>query len=148
MTITRLLKLCFIAILTIGLAFHADAQDQKAKKKKKKKAKTESATTVETDENTAANLSLADLLRRKPGVRVQGQGANTTVAIRGGQSSAGGTDPLFVVDRVPVGNNYSQVASMVNVNDIKTINILKGADASRYGTRGNNGVVEITTKQK
>jgi len=147
MDLSKLFRLTFVVLLAVGLTLDAEAQSEKKKNKKKKKAKTEIANTVETDENTAANLSLADLLRRKPGVRVQGQGSGTTVAIRGGQSSASGASPLFVVDRVPIGTNYSQVAGMVNVNDIKTINVLKGADASRYGTRGNNGVVEITTKK-
>lgn len=150
MNTSRLLKLGFMFFLAVGMSLQGLAQEEtkKKKKKKKNKAKTEISNVVETDENTAANLTLADLLRRKPGVRVQGQGSGTTVAIRGGQSSAGGTDPLFVVDRVPIGNSYSQIESMVNVNDIKYINILKGADASKYGTRGNNGVVEIVTKKK
>lgn len=150
MKISKLLKLAFIVFLAAGVSLQAQAQEEKSKKKKKnkKKAKTEISNVVETDENTAANLTLADLLRRKPGVRVQGQGSGTTVAIRGGQSSASGTNPLFVVDRVPVGTSYTQVEGMVNVQDIKYITILKGADASKYGTRGNNGVVEIVTKKK
>lgn len=110
----------------------------KKKKKKKKKSKAE---------KTVSYLSLADLLRRQPGVMVQGSGNNAKVAIRGGAGPSG-TDPLYVLDRVPVGNSYAQVASMVDVNDIANINVLSGADASQYGTRGNSGVIEITTKKE
>ncbi|MDH3709759.1 MAG: Plug domain-containing protein, partial [Cyclobacteriaceae bacterium] len=117
MDISRLLKFVFIAFFGLCVAFQADAQDKKSKKKKKNK-KTEIS---EKDTNkTASYLSLADLLRRKPGVSVQGQGSSTKVAIRGG-SGAHGTDPLYVLDRQPVGNSYSQVAGMVDVNDIARI---------------------------
>ena len=102
------------------------------RKKKKKKQKAE---------KSVAYLTLADLLRRKPGVLVQGSGASARVSIRGGAGPSG-TDPLYVIDRVPIGNNYSQAAGMVDVNDIANIRVLSGADASQYGTRGNSGVIE------
>lgn len=138
MNFSRLLKVLFIALFGLCIAFEADAQEKKNKKdKKKKKEKTE---------KSIAYQSLADLLRRQPGVLVQGSGNNTKVAIRGGAGPSG-TDPLYVLDRVPIGNSYSQVAGMVDVNDIANINVLSGADASQYGTRGNSGVIEITTKK-
>ena len=143
MDISRLLKIFFIVVLAVGVAFQADAQDKKDKKKKKKD-KTEVS---EKDDKTQSYLSLADLLRRKPGVTVQGQGSGTKVAIRGG-GGISGTDPLYVIDRVPMGNSYAQVAGMVDVNDIARIDVLNGADAAQYGTRGMNGVIVITTKKK
>jgi TonB-dependent SusC/RagA subfamily outer membrane receptor len=138
MNFSKLLKFVFIGLFGLCIAFQAEAQDQKEKKKKQKKEKTE---------KTVSYLSLADLLRRQPGVLVQGSGSSTKVAIRGG-SGPSGADPLYVIDKVPVGNSYSQVAGMVDVNDIGNINVLSGADASQYGTRGNSGVIEITTKKK
>ena len=144
MDFSRLIKLLLVAVFGLSVALQAEAQDKKSKKKKKKKEKTELSEGK--DEKAASYLSLADLLRRQAGVSVQGQGTGTKVVIRGG-SGVAGTDPLYVLDRVPVGNNYSQVAGMVDVNDIARINVLKGADASPYGTRGMNGVIEITTKK-
>lgn len=144
MDISRLLKFALIALFTVAVAFQADAQDKKSKKKKKKKEKTE---LTEGKGKNNAYLSLADLLRRKPGVSVQGQGSGTKVQIRGGAGAAG-TDPLYVLDRVPVGNNYAQIAGMVDVNDIARIDVLSGADASQYGTRGMSGVIMITTKKE
>ena len=145
MEISRLLKFTFIALFGLCMAFQAEAQEKKSKKKKKKNKSTE--LTTKGDEKTTNYLSLADLLRRQAGVSVQGQGGSTRVQIRGG-AGATGTDPLYVLDRVPVGNSYSQVAGMVDVNDIARINVLKGAEASEYGTRGMNGVIVITTKRK
>jgi TonB-dependent SusC/RagA subfamily outer membrane receptor len=144
---SRILGLAIVFFLGLGMAFQANAQDaaqdqtvvdkkdKKAKKKKKNRA-----------EKTVTYLSLADLLRRQPGVMVQGSGNNATVAIRGG-AGVSGTEPLYVVDKVPIGTSYGQVAGMVDVNDIDNINVLSGADASQYGTRGNGGVIEITTKK-
>ena len=147
---SNLLGLVIVLFLSIGFAYQAEAQevaqdevvaeDSKSKKKKKKKKK-------EKAEKSMSYLSLADLLRRQPGVLVQGSGNNAKVAIRGGAGPSG-TDPLYVLDRVPIGNSYAQVAGMVDVNDIANINVLSGADASQYGTRGNSGVIEITTKKE
>ena len=142
MNFSRLLNFVFIALFGFCMAFQAEAQDKKSKKKKKKD-KTEVSNT---DEKTASYLSLADLLRRK-GVSVQGSGSNTKVQIRGG-SGVAGTDPLYVLDRIPIGNSYSQAEGMVDVNDIARIEVLKGADAAQYGTRGMNGVIVIYTKRE
>jgi len=142
MNISRLLKFVFIAFFGICIAFQAVAQDEtlnkKSKKQKKKKEKTE---------KSVAYLSLADLLRREPGVMVQGSGSSAKVSIRGG-SGPSGTDPLYVIDRIPIGNSYSQASGMVDVSDIANIRVLSGADAAQYGTRGNSGVIEIVTKKQ
>lgn len=145
MDISRLLKFTIIALFGVCIAFQAEAQDKKSKKKKKNKS--EVSKTEGSDDKAASYLSLADLLRRQAGVSVQGRGGSTKVQVRGGSGIAG-TDPLYVLDRVPVGNSYSQVEGMVDVNDVARINVLKGADAAEYGTRGMNGVIVITTKKK
>lgn len=145
MNFSRLFKIVIIAFIGMTIAFHAEAQDKTAKKKKNKEKKTLSK--EENANQGGSYLSLADLLRRKAGVTVQGQGSGTKVAIRGG-SGAAGTDPLYVLDGVPVGNDYSQVSGMVDVNDIDYIDVLKGGEASEYGTRGMSGVIVITTKRK
>ncbi|HMQ46570.1 MAG TPA: TonB-dependent receptor [Saprospiraceae bacterium] len=71
-------------------------------------------------------------------------GEGTTVRIRG-ISSFQSNDPLYVIDGVPVQDNYS---TGFNPNDIESIQVLKDASAaSIYGSRANNGVVIITTKK-
>ncbi|MBU2950936.1 TonB-dependent receptor [Tamlana agarivorans] len=104
------------------------------------------------------------LAGRAAGVVVQqssGQpGGGANVRIRG-ISSLSGSDPLYVIDGVPLENNSSSglgdqdqasaslsPLSMINPEDIESIEILKDASSTAiYGSRGANGVVLITTKQ-
>jgi TonB-dependent SusC/RagA subfamily outer membrane receptor len=67
------------------------------------------------------------------------------VLIRGVRSLNASSDPLYVVDGIPL--NVGTI-SAVNPNDIETIDVLKDASATAiYGSRGANGVVLITTKK-
>ncbi|MFH5833842.1 TonB-dependent receptor [Halalkalibaculum sp. DA3122] len=66
------------------------------------------------------------------------------VSIRGVGSVTGDSNPLYVVDDVPL---FSGDLSTINQNDIESIEILKDASATAiYGARAANGVVLITTK--
>jgi TonB-dependent SusC/RagA subfamily outer membrane receptor len=56
------------------------------------------------------------------------------------------TDPLFVVNGQTIGTDYSQVHGMVHPNDVVSMTVLKGSDATIYGSRGANGVIVIRTK--
>ena len=72
-----------------------------------------------------------------------GPGTSPRVIIRGG-STVNGSDPLYVVDGMPVGTNIN----FLDQNDIESMQVLKDASAAAiYGTRGSNGVVLITTKK-
>ena len=54
---------------------------------------------------------------------------------------------MFVVNKQQVGRNYTVVNSIVDVNDIEHIEVLKASEAgSRYGLRASNGVIIIKTK--
>lgn len=88
------------------------------------------------------NISIADMLRRVPGVLVRG---DNSIQIQGATSIYFSTEPLFVVDGTPVGAGYSTVAGL-NPMDVDRISVLKGSDASIYGSRGANGVILIKTK--
>lgn len=71
--------------------------------------------------------------------------SNTTVVLRGIGSINGSTEPLYVIDGVPVS---SRKARKLNPNDIKSISVLKGSSATAiYGNRGANGVIKIDTQQ-
>ena len=95
-----------------------------------------------------------------------GAGGASKITLRGNKSIQGNNAPLIVVDGVPMTNNvrgqanqaynltYSSVAegsdplSMINPDDIESMNILKGANAAAlYGSAAANGVVMITTKK-
>ncbi|ULC58775.1 hypothetical protein MBM09_12735 [Flaviramulus sp. BrNp1-15] len=57
-----------------------------------------------------------------------------------------GKDPLYIIDGKEV---KKDVFSDLNENDIKTMKVLKGdAAIEKYGKKGENGVIEITTKKK
>lgn len=70
-------------------------------------------------------------------------GAELQIKVRGTASVNSGTDPLYVIDGVPVDN-----LGDINPTDIASINVLKDAASTAiYGSRGTNGVVLITTKK-
>ena len=85
---------------------------------------------------------------RVPGLRVIREGGGFRLQIRGVTSINGNTDPLVVIDGVPVAS-YAMNATLVSINpaDVARIDVLKDASASIYGSRGANGVLLITTKR-
>ena len=67
-------------------------------------------------------------------------GSGSNIRIRG-ISTNGDSRPLIMVD-----GNIIEDLSVINPNDIKSINILKDATAGIYGVQGANGVILIETK--
>ena len=94
-----------------------------------------------------------------------GAGGASKITLRGNKSIMGDNAPLIVVDGVPMTNSIrgqagatamttgataegSDPLSLINPDDIESMNILKGANAAAlYGSRAANGVVMITTKK-
>ena len=87
-------------------------------------------------------------------------GGGISVRLRGTNSFISGSDPLYIVDGVIVDNQSGQLADLgirsnpqnrladLNPNDIEHIEIIRGAAAAAlYGSRANNGVVQIFTKR-
>ena len=71
-----------------------------------------------------------------------GVGADAKVLLRGNRSIAGSSQPLYVIDGIPMGG-----ISNLSPDDIQSISILKGANAAAlYGSRANNGAIIVTTK--
>ncbi|PSL47204.1 TonB-linked SusC/RagA family outer membrane protein [Chitinophaga niastensis] len=80
-----------------------------------------------------------------PGFAVNNSAGADKFLIRGVSSVNASRQPLFVVDNVPMSNDY--IASFVNPNDVESITFLKDATAaSIWGANAANGVVVITTK--
>lgn len=103
----------------------------------------------------------AALQGKASGVQVtQGSGlagSASVVRIRGVASISAGGDPLYVVDGIPITQDYfmngdrggmnNNPLATINPNDIESVEILKDAAATGiYGSRGANGVILITTK--
>jgi TonB-linked SusC/RagA family outer membrane protein len=78
-------------------------------------------------------------------------GAAAKVTIRGIGSLNADTDPLYVIDGIPMNEAVSDFVnplSSINPNDIETVTVLKDASAaSIYGSRAANGVILVTTKR-
>ena len=88
-----------------------------------------------------------------------GSGGSASVTIRGNSSITGSNQPLYVVDGIPIINNpkssgglwgdndYGDGIGDINPEDVESMTVLKGPNASAlYGSRGANGVILITTK--
>lgn len=98
--------------------------------------------TVTPNKNNPSNLSLRQMIERLPGVRWKGNG----FVVDGASGSfISDTLPLFVVNGRTMGTNFSTVNSMVDPRKVVSVSVLKGADATIYGSRGANGVILIRT---
>jgi TonB-dependent SusC/RagA subfamily outer membrane receptor len=92
-----------------------------------------------TQKKFASYNTIYDMIRGEvPGVRVSGK----SIKIQNASSILMGTEPLYVVDGVTV-----QSIDLVIPQMVKSIEVLKGASASIYGSRGSNGVILITLKR-
>ncbi|WP_426058935.1 SusC/RagA family TonB-linked outer membrane protein [Hymenobacter sp. B1770] len=79
-------------------------------------------------------------------------GTGSVIRIRGNSSLNANSDPLYVIDGVPVDkgdiSGASNPLSLINPNDIETFTVLKDASATAiYGNRASGGVILITTKR-
>lgn len=127
-----------------------------------------SRVTAEEIENQPVSNPLAAMQGRMPGVNITQTtgvpGGGFDIKIRGRNSiRAIGNEPLYIVDGVPFSSgslgssrnsasiipiNSISPLNLINAADIKSIEILKDADATAiYGSRGANGVVLINTKR-
>ncbi len=106
-----------------------------------------SQSSTNTKDGEPAYRELADMLRKEPGVDVKGQSPNYDITIRSKGTFITSHQPLYVVDGLAMGTNYADVANAINIVDVQDINVLKGSEASSYGSRGGNGVIEIRLKK-
>ncbi len=112
----------------------------------------------------SGEVSLIDALGGKAaGVRISRSsgsdpGSGSQILIRGQSTITRGTEPLIVLDGVPMNSGTRGEAnngvtqqnrlSDINPDDIASIQVLKGASAAAlWGTRAANGVLMITTKR-
>ena len=108
------------------------------------------------DFNRSAVVNPQEVIAGKvPGVQVSSNdgspGGGATIRIRGATSVNASSDPLFVIDGVPIDNEGVQGSrnplNFLNPNDIASVTVLKDASSTAiYGSRGANGVILIETK--
>ncbi|MFD1145475.1 TonB-dependent receptor [Larkinella insperata] len=107
------------------------------------------ATVKVEDFNQGGVRSPLDLIQGKVAgltvTRTQGNNPNSgaSIQLRGITSVNGDRSPLIVIDGIPGGN-----LDLLQQDDIESFDVLKdGSAAAIYGTRGNAGVILITTKK-
>lgn len=101
---------------------------------------------------------------RTPGLQILNSsglaGSGSKINIRGISSLTGDTQPLWVVDGVPINTQSNDISSSfldgqvaptrfldIDPNNIESISILRGLSATTtYGSQGRNGVILVTTK--
>ncbi|MBI5008756.1 MAG: TonB-dependent receptor plug domain-containing protein [Bacteroidia bacterium] len=120
-------------------ALKADPGDQPVDAGYTKVKKKELTTPVDQIDGTKLQHSgynnIYEMIRgRVPGVTVVG----TSIMIRGTTSVNLATEPLLVVDGVPV-----TTIENIDPQMVKSIEVLKGSAAAIYGSRGSNGVILI-----
>jgi hemoglobin/transferrin/lactoferrin receptor protein len=91
-------------------------------------------------------LTLANVLEEEPGVSRGGDGVwATNINVRGFNE-----DRLVILidgNRVETATDLTASLSMIDVNDIERVEVIKGAQSSLYGTGAMGGIVNIITKQ-
>jgi len=132
----------------------------------RKEAVTGSMLSISTQKLTElSSTTFQTALQGAPGVLVSSTdgtpGGGVNVRVRGVGSITAGSEPLYVIDGIPLfndGDNIGQTAfdnagrsanplASLNPNDIESVVVLKDAASTAiYGSRGANGVVLITTK--
>lgn len=111
-------------------------------------------------ENQPVQSFESALQGKAPGVVIENSsgkvGQGIKVRIRGTSSLSASSQPLYVLDGIPlttasqsdINNEPTNPLADLNPNDIESIDVLKDASASAiYGARATNGVVIITTKK-
>jgi hemoglobin/transferrin/lactoferrin receptor protein len=90
-------------------------------------------------------LTLSDVLRSQPGIAMGSDGVwSTNVNIRGLNENRLVT--LIDGHRVETATDLTASFSMIDVNDIERVEVIKGAQSSLYGTGAMGGIVNVITR--
>ncbi len=114
------------------------AQDKQNLTSQKSKI-TESTGSIKADKSINTKEDLMARLMQIPGVMV----SNGVVRIRGNSSINSSNAPLIIVDGI-----RTESFDGIDVQNIASVEVLKGSAASIYGMQGSNSVIVITTKSK
>ena len=117
--------------------------------KRKKDEITSAYQEVKTEELTKANNPdvVNSLSGKVSGLTItqttNGVNAESRIVLRGNRSISGNNQALIVIDGAI---STSQILSALDPNQIRSINVIKGASGSAlYGSQGSNGVIVVTT---
>jgi hypothetical protein len=95
-----------------------------------------------------SGVTLDQYLKRLHGVRVVGEGRKAVIQIRGVASFTLSTEPLFVVDGVRMGNEFAKIYDLVNVADVRSVEVLTSNRATlMFGNDGFAGAILINKRE-
>jgi len=102
-------------------------------------------TTLEVDN---PDIPLEQYIARLSGVSVFGSGSSARVELIRSTSIQQDTRPLFVVDGIRVGRDFSEVYSMIRMINVESVQVLRSSRATQlYGTDGGFGAIVINMKK-
>jgi TonB-linked SusC/RagA family outer membrane protein len=114
---------------------------------------------VQKKDISSNKTDLAQILSKVPGMQVVGKsgmpGEGSFFSIRGTNTLSANASPLIVVNGIPympdqnesgiIGGFSKSILNSFNPRDIQNVTVLKGSDATLYGSLGSNGVIMIET---
>lgn len=124
-----------------------------------KRDKFTNLTSVQKKDISIANSDVEQVLAKMPGLNVIAKGGmsgeGSFFSVKGLNTFAASAAPLIVVNGIPympdmnesgvIGGHSKSVLNSFNPRDIQNITVLKGSEATMYGSLGSNGVIMIET---
>ncbi|PYO14341.1 MAG: hypothetical protein DMD31_10135 [Gemmatimonadetes bacterium] len=141
-------SLSWRALLPVGLVVHVVAGCSHSSGTRQTSPPGPQTVTSEDIERNPGQPIERVLQGRFAGVEVTRTSDGIAVRIRGAASFNASTQPLYVVDGIPIQPGPNGSLTGLNPYDIESIQVLKdAADTAIYGMRGANGVIVIKTKR-
>ena len=143
-TLRAVLSIAVLLGLAVGCASSGTSSPKTAPRDRS------TVTAEEIERQGASDEPLEKVLQgRIAGVTVsRAPDGGIAVRIRGGSSAYGNSDPLYILDGMPIQPGPSGSLTGLNPSDIESIKVLKdSAEIAMYGVRGGNGVIVIKTKK-
>lgn len=140
-----------VLILVTGCAGRAKSEAPTPLAERPRQATPADASTVQSETmDRAPRESIEKMLEgRVAGVVVRRTSdGGIAVRIRGATSIYGNSEPLYVLDGMPIQPGPNGALTGLNPYDIESIRVLKEpAETAMYGSRGANGVILVKTKR-
>ena len=141
---TNATNILSMALLLALFAVYAGCSGSEASRER-----TETNTVTGDEARRTPTVRLADLIQQRvPGITLsETADGRIKVRMRGVNSFTAETQPLFVVDDIPLDPEPDGTLPGVTVHEIESIKVYKDpVDTSRWGMRGSNGVIVVKTK--
>jgi hypothetical protein len=90
------------------------------------------------------NISLLQRIRQLPGITIS-NGVPVIINTSNSIDKSANVEPLYLLDDYIVGNNFRALNELVDSYNVKSVRKLSSSEASYYGSRAGNGVIQVTT---